>query len=372
MRAVVVHDSDALGRSARRMVLGAGLECRGDDYIPFDSLERRLAAGDTAVIVVRIGKNQRQAVELAARAASLSQGPVFAVGKLDDPTLIGQVQAAGATHLESETAMQTEFETAVDSLSQSRQSARQRGRLISVFGPTAGSGATTLAVNLAGALASWYPQGVALAEMGRTVADIPLRLDVKADVGTNDICRRWEQLDSTSLEAGLARRDPGLRILAHNQADDEHYDDDPMHPAAVRRVGILMRSNFPYAVWKLDAQLDEECLESIRLSDCVLLVIRPDVLCVRRAQAARRLMESHGIDRAKLQLIVNRWGQPGQLTRRQIESTLDAKIFHQIADDPKVANRALNRGALFVEAGKASPATKAIAKLAKKLDQHFS
>jgi pilus assembly protein CpaE len=270
--------------------------------------------------------------------------------------------------VQDDIAMQAEFDAAVDSLTGASQETRRKGRVISIFAPTTGSGATTLAVNLAGALAATYPQGVVLAEMGRNVSDIPIRLNFTAEIGTNDICRRWEQLDSTSLGAGLTLRETGLRVLAH-KSEESHFDDDPLLPSAVRRVGVLMRSNYPFAIWKLDNTVDEECLEALKLSDEILLVIRPDVLCVRRAQSAKNLAEAHGVDPAKFKLVVNRWGQPGQLTRRQIERSLAQPISFIIPDEPKVANRALNRGQFFHEVSRSASATRRIAKIAKKLDQ---
>ncbi|MDA7978716.1 MAG: hypothetical protein MPJ50_08095 [Pirellulales bacterium] len=376
MRAVVVHDSEDLGRSTRRMVLGSGLECRGNDFIPFEALEERLAGGDANVIVVRIGSDPVQAVELAARAVSLCQSPVFAVGPLGDESLKQQLRMAGATHMRDDAVMQTEFDTAVESMADTQSETRLRGRVISVISPTSGSGATTLAANLAGALAGWHPQGVVFAEIGRTVADVPLRLDFAAEIGTNEICRRWEQLDSTSLVAGLQQRGSGLRVLAHTGDDqahyDAHYDDDPLQPMAVHRVGVLMRSNFPFSVWKLDSTIDEECLEALRLSDDILIVIRPDVLCVRRAQVACQLLETQGVETEQIRLIANRWGQPGQLTRRQIESALERPIFQTIPDEAKIANKALNRGSLFSEVSRAAPLTKSIVKLAKRLERENS
>lgn len=215
MRAVVVHDSEILGRSARRMVLGAGLECLGEDFVSYSNLEDRLARGDAGVIVVRIGENPVQAVDLATKAVALCQSAVFAVGPLNDEALERQLREAGATYLKDENAMQTQFDSAVDSFVTSRGETHRKGRVISVLAPTSGSGGTTVAINLAGAFSKSHPQGTVLVEMGRHVSDLPTRLHYKANLGTNDVCRRWEQLDSTSLQAGLTRREPGLNVLAH-------------------------------------------------------------------------------------------------------------------------------------------------------------
>jgi pilus assembly protein CpaE len=51
-----------------------------------------------------------------------------------------------------------------------------------------------------------------------------------------------------------------------------------------------------------------------------------------------------GIDRERVRLVVNRYGQPKELPASSAEQALGVKVLHYIPDDPKTINRANNKG----------------------------
>jgi pilus assembly protein CpaE len=366
MRAVVVHDSPTAGEQLRRVVLGAGVECKSEDAVSFNDLESRLARGAPDLLLVSVGGNRQGALEVISKAAKLASVRIMAVGPVTNPQFVEQARQAGATQYLDAANMRNEFDVAVEQLAGTEAPAKQRGRIISVFSPTPGSGGATVAINLAGALVRTYPKQVALVEMGRQPSDIALRLDVKPKFTLFDVCQRWERLDATGLANSLTEHRSGLLLLAHGINGGDA--DDSLSTEAVRRIVLLLRAMCHVSILKLDSALDDEALEAMRLSDLVCLVIRPDVLAVRRANVVRRAMEDAGIPNSRVRLIVNRSGQPGQLRRRQIEENMEMKIFYQIPDDPKLTNLAANQGMLLHELSRLAAISRKFTHLATQLN----
>jgi pilus assembly protein CpaE len=136
----------------------------------------------------------------------------------------------------------------------------------------------------------------------------------------------------------------GLRVLANAvDAVQNRY----LTTEAVRRLAILARVAIRYTVLALDNRLSEVEVEAMRLSDAIVVVIRPDVPGVRRARWALAEAVTQGVPRNRFRVVVNRYGQSGQLPLAQIESALGFKARHLIPDDPGSVNRAANEGQLL-------------------------
>jgi pilus assembly protein CpaE len=71
-----------------------------------------------------------------------------------------------------------------------------------------------------------------------------------------------------------------------------------------------------------------------------------------------------GIDKNRLRLVVNRYGQPREVPAVKAEEALGVKIFHYVPDDPKAVNRANNNGVPFVLETPSAKVSKSVSRLA--------
>jgi Flp pilus assembly CpaE family ATPase len=141
-----------------------------------------------------------------------------------------------------------------------------------------------------------------------------------------------------------------------------------LHAGAVRRIAVLSRVLFGATVLALESRLEAEESEAMRLSDLVVLVVRPDVLSLGRAQRALAAAGELGLPRDRFRLVVNRWGQPGQLPRKAIEEALGLSVHARIQDAAAKVNKALNRGTLLAELAPRASISKSFSKLAATLN----
>jgi len=365
MHAVIAHAPNLDVQDVRRALHGSGADCGKDDCVAWNDLTVRLARGNTDLIVVRVDANHETNWKAITEARVITSASLIAIGPADNATEAERARQAGAVAYVNEADMNKGLDAVLDRMDTSGSIPRRRGVVISVFAPTPGSGGSTVASNLAGTLAQQYPDDVALIELTRHVGDLALLLDVTPVHTTADACQRSHQLDTVSLRNIMVEHSSGVRLLA---AGMEAAPAEHLTVEAIQRLAVLTRVAFGASVFALDSRLVDEEIEAMRLSDSVALVIRPDVPSVRRAQWAVEQAVQRGVPRERFRLVINRWGQRGQLSRNDVEETIGLQATQLIPDDPARVNRATNRGQLLLEVARHAGINRRFATLAKALN----
>ncbi len=381
MRVVVAHHPGCDVRALRQVLLGAGLDCAAGDCVAWDDLAVRLSCGEAGLVLVStvgsaspVGVNERLGASPGAEgppcfdwgrlreALSLTQAPVVAVGPEIDDTAVAAARSAGVAYYLDAADLRNELDAMLERLTMSNGKAAHRGTVISVMAPTPGSGGSTVAANLAGALLKSHPKGVALVELARDSSDLALLLNVSAGRSTQEVCQRWQSLDAVALKGCVTEHRSGLQLLLN---PSDHSGNSGLSVEAVRRIGVLSRGVFAATVLALESRPSDEALEAMRLSDAVTLVVRADVPSVLRARWVIETALEQGVEREKVRVVVNRWGQGGQLSQKQLESGLGVKADQFIPDDPRRVNRAANEGLLLKEISSGATISRRFAHLAK-------
>src|SRR5580700_6282873 len=182
-----------------------------------DPVTRRVHAANPDVALVDIPADNptlaMRAIELLHQ--ELPEAAVFAIGSLNQPQTIVTAMRAGAREFIERPTTTTDLLEAFVRLSTSQRRVQKegpRGKVFSVINAKGGSGATTVAVNLALALQSSYGQTalVDLAPLGHT----SLHLNLKPVFNIADATRNLHRMDSSLLESFMTRHSGGLQLLA--------------------------------------------------------------------------------------------------------------------------------------------------------------
>jgi len=344
MRVIFAHSPESNSRELRQILMGSGLECGSNDCVPWSALPVRLGGGDADLVLVGLDQRNGQSWDAICGARALTSAPIMAISSRQDDRTFSRLREIGVSEILDETNLREALDDALERSFLGGVLAGKRGKVISVFAPTPGSGGTTVASNLAGELATQRLGRVALIELAKESSDMAVILDLQSDYSAGDVCRRWRTLDTTTLESSFTEYTPGLDVLAN----DPEYDNEHLDRRSVRRTAILTRVCRDVSVLALEGRLSECELEAMRLSDVVALVVRPDVLAVHRAYRAINWAVEHGLAKERFQLVVNRYGQRAQLPLRQVESVLGLRAIGLIPNDPKSVNLAMHRGGLAV------------------------
>ena len=368
MRIILADNRQERGEELRRILLAEGLVCEAGDVVCFDHLSGRLAASDVDLVLITICDEPDGALGAIRTAQQAANAPVVAVG--DDATVddIRKVMRAGAREFIDINRIRKELPEVLSKIEAGGGGSAKRGILLSMFSPSGGVGVSTISVNLAVRLAGDIPGQVALIDLKPGPSDLALMLDLQPKHTTNGICRAWNRMDRQMLDSALTKHSSGLRVLPQ----DGYPDDGSVPPSglcveAIRQLCAITGRLHAVTVLDTSTQLDDCQIETMHLSTLVGLVVRPDVTGLSRARWALNMLDERGIGRDRFRLVLNRFGQAGQIDPATVEQTLGIKVFQRIPEDIVSVNRAVNRGIPVTELYKSSRISRSFASFAQSL-----
>jgi pilus assembly protein CpaE len=218
--------------------------------------------------------------------------------------------------------------------------ASKRGRLFALLSSSGGCGSSTLAVNLATALAKKHEHALLL-DLKLGVGDLPSLLDLKPVHSLADLCKNLQRLDRSMFEQVLVQHSSGVQLLA---APTTQADCSQVTAKGVWHALTIAATMFPYIVADLDHSFHEEQTLVLKNADVVLVILRLEVACVRNAGRTLDSLDRIGVSADRIRLVVNRFGQSKELPLASAEQALGMKVHHSIPDDPKTILRANNSG----------------------------
>ena len=267
-------------------------------------------------------------------------GFLIAAGPVSDPQMILRALHDGAEHYLDESKADEELPKVVDRLTGKEEAANPNGRLIAFLGASGGSGTSTLAVNVAAVLARELGScGLLDLKPGR--GDLAALLDLKPPFNLADICLNGNRLDRNMFEKILAPHPSGIKLIASPQM----FGSTRMVTSQGVNQGLLWaRKTFPCVVADLEDCFHEEQMVAIRQASNVVLVSRLDFTSLRNVRRILNHLHDEGVERSKLQLVINRFGQANELPAQEAQEALGGKVTHLIPDDIKTINGANNTG----------------------------
>ena len=308
-----------------------------------DPVVRRIQSANPDVVLVDVPE---ESPILALRAIELLQQElpdvaVFAVGAMSQPQVIVSAMRSGAREFIERPTTTTDLLEAFVRLSSSSQRKVQReevrGKVFTVVNAKGGSGATTVAVNLALALQSAHGDTalVDIAPLGHAA----LHMNLKPVFSVADAIRNLHRLDHSLLEGFMTRHEGGLQVLA-----------GPNTPVLVEpstaefaRLFDMLVSHFRYVVVDASTRMDATTRLVSNLSETVLLVAHADVASLwSAARIQQYLGESGGRDRVRL--VLNRFRKIPGFSESDAETAAGMKLLWKIPNQYFAVSTAIDRG----------------------------
>src|SRR6266480_6862888 len=137
------------------------------------------------------------------------------------------------------------------------------GAVIAVYSPKGGVGCTTIATNLAVALAQRAKASVALVDLDLQFGDIGIALDLKSANSVADLLNHVDAIEAALIDEVFVRHSSGVRALL---APDNLASVPAIDPDRVARVVDQLRPHFQYIVCDLWSSLEELTLGTLRMA----------------------------------------------------------------------------------------------------------
>ncbi len=321
---------------------GAGDKIRGFD----DALETLRAKSGPVIAIFDLSRDPGRMLALAQEVKlKLPQVRLIVTSGSSDSETILQAMRSGA---EEFLAQPFNWPTVVQSLERIRakinlQAAKnfERGRIVTVFSHKGGVGTTTVAVNLAVALAAKHRKSVCLVDLVLQFGSVTSFLNLEPAYTILDLVKNLKHIDPMLLEGSLARHATGVRVLAEPfNAEDAGA---VKHPDVEQILGALAQS-FDFVIVDCPKDFDDIAAVALEKSQQILLVTEMDIPSLKNSRRALELFDRVGAYQTKIRLVLNRYIKQKIMSLEAVEKALGTKVFWMLPNDYPTAISALNQG----------------------------
>jgi pilus assembly protein CpaE len=244
----------------------------------------------------------------------------------------------------------------------------RQGRIIVVTGHKGGAGSTTVAVNLAQALAESTTGRLALIDLGRPFPDVGTFLDQESNYSIVDLVQNIATLDKSFLQRIMQPYGTRLSIL-HGASDFKEQDSIELE--SLERIFAILRQMYSFIVIDLSHWLDELFLKVLTESDMVLMLTGLTVPDLRNLKKLWPYTIEWHQDKRKLKIVVNRYDSSSDLQLRDLDNILQHPTFATLPSDYPALMQCLNQGSPLSGAAPRSKLWRGIKELASRVLQEI-
>jgi pilus assembly protein CpaE len=362
MRALIVsHDVMEPVTSKLRGILRAQVDSQGPATTTFDNIENAVYQVQPEMVVVVLSPDPERGLEALRKLRTEMTGYLLAAGQVLEPKLILRALHCGADQYLDDADLEAGLDSVLARLQIKQEATAPPGRLLAILAASGGSGASTLAVNIAVTLAK-EQQKCALVDLKPGIGDLAALLDLKPQFTLADLCLNVARLDRAMFEKMLVRHSSGVHLLGSPQVFGNAR---VVTTPGVNHALTMARKLFQHVVVDLEDCFHEEQIVTLRQAAAIFVVFRLDFTSLRNARRILEQLRDLEIPRVRVRLIVNRQGLPYELPLAEAEQALGEKLIHFIPDDPKTLNRSNNAGIPVVLKNPNARVSRSIMELAK-------
>ena len=259
--------------------------------------------------------------------------------------------------------IQTEEHPIIDQVPKTPISRALGNGIIVVFNVRGGVGASTLAVNVAGA-AHNYDQRVALIDLDLQLGSLSSMLDGKPlERSLAELVMETSEAARPEINSAIDER-AGVSLIAQE--------------GRIGEIGLVTPDRLPKFLEAVKAQHDLVIIDGVRsfsdhavtvmdIADTILLVTTQDVPALRSARKVISLVRRLGYSRDKVRLVLNRHYSRSALSVEEIEDRLDYDIYEVLPSNFHFVSSLIEQGQLAREVDLKNEVTLGFDRLASRL-----
>ena len=234
-------------------------------------------------------------------------------------------------------------------------------KTISIFGTKGGVGKTTLAVNLAVALARKRKK-VAIIDLDLQFGDVGIFLDIdKADT-ISELLEENNDPDINAIKGYMPIHSTGISVLLAPKSPEYA---ELIKGKQVEKIINNLKDYFDYVIIDMPPAFNDISLVALENSSAVLFVTNLDISSLKNTKVSFNIISSLGFLQ-KVKLIFNKDGI-SSIKPKEAKKILNKDIYSVVENDNKVAVNALNRGIPIVIDSPKSVLSAAVNTLANKI-----
>ena len=233
------------------------------------------------------------------------------------------------------------------------------GKVVCVYNPSGGMGTTTIAVNLAAALAL-KGEIAALVDLNPFSSDVAAFLNLNPAYTLSAIQDTERRMNASRLMNIMTRHSSGVQVLCGPEETGVTVE---ITPDRILTLLTLMRSQFSVTVFDAAGVLSDRNMETFGGSDVILypLLLLPPA--IKNARRYLNALSEKGLGPDRVKVLVNRHSLRDDEEIADAEKFLGIKVFHTIPNSYPDIKKSIYNGSPIVTTYPRSPVTASITEL---------
>jgi pilus assembly protein CpaE len=264
-------------------------------------------------------------------------GVVIVAARMD-PVLMLEAMRAGVNEWISDPINAAELNAAIERVGSAR-AAVVHGQVFAFIGAKGGVGTTTIAINVATALAKAVEdERTLLMDFHLSYGDASVFLGAEPRFSVADAMENTHRLDESFFESLVVHsKGTGVNLLASAER--------AVGPVDLRRISTLLHfAATHYRYTFLDVPRSEAAvLDSLEGVTAILIVANQELATVRNAgRIAATLRQRYGKERVKI--VISRFDKQAEIGVEDVERVVGSPVTFTVPSDYRAALNALNKG----------------------------
>lgn len=251
----------------------------------------------------------------------------------------------------------------------------REGVVMAIQGLAGGTGATTLAVNLAWELANAAkkketPPRVCILDLDLQFGTVSTYLDLPRREAVYEMLSDTEAMDDDVFSQALTAFEDKVFVLT---APADILPLDLAEPEDIQRLIDMARKHYDYVIIDLPKTLVQWSETVLQAAHVYFATIEMDMRSAQNTLRLKRALQAEGLPFEKLRFVLNRAPKftdlSGKSRVKRLADSLDIKIDIQLPDGGKQITQSGDHGTPLAHSAAKNPLRKEIAKLAASLHQ---
>ena len=235
------------------------------------------------------------------------------------------------------------------------------GKVLTVYSPKGGSGCTTVAINVAVALAIRGYKTL-LIDANLQFGDIAVTLNMRPSSTLVDLADRISELDADLISSVALEHESGLQVLL---APPKPEMAELVTADSLDSIVNIVRQNFDFVIIDTATSLQDTTVTVLDNADRVLLITQQSLASLTNARRFFDLFDALTSDIQRIMLVVNLASDKFSISVKDVSDALRRPVVASVVQDDVAVTNSADRGIpLLGNNARKTPVAASILKLA--------
>jgi len=247
-------------------------------------------------------------------------------------------------------------------------SSKLQTKVLSVFSTKGGVGKTTIATNLAVAIAVTTNKKVALLDFDLQFGDVAISLNLYVKNTITELIKDISNVEyeNDMIEEYMLTHYSGVKVLA---APTKPENAEYVNSEHIKKIIEILKGRFDYIIIDTAQGFDDTVITALDESDTILYISTLDLPSIKNTKIGLEVMKTLNYSNEKVRVVVNKSNESFGIKHLDFKAALNVDLWAIIPEDLASVAISVNNGHPLVSHRRSSAVSKRIYKLAQTIVQ---